>query len=116
MDDPILITDYKVGIHLTNLVASGALLIMTTAHLPHGERVSLEETTRPTHISPGPHPNSHFPQPSPPLASPQGEDQGQMFINISPCDENGKCMGEEYFVEESSELLGKPYYYKVHNV
>jgi len=43
----------------------------------------------------------------------KGEDQGQMFINISPCDENGKCMGEEYFVEESSELLGKPYYYKV---
>ena len=43
----------------------------------------------------------------------QGEDQGQMFVNISPCDESGKCMGEEYFVEDSSELLGKPYHYKV---
>ena len=36
-----------------------------------------------------------------------------MFINISPCDETGKCMGEEYFVEDSTELLGKPYHYKV---
>ena len=36
-----------------------------------------------------------------------------MFINISPCDASGNCMGEEYFVEESSELLGKPYNYKV---
>ena len=43
----------------------------------------------------------------------QGEEQGQMFVNISPCDVDGKTLGDEYFVEDSAELLGKPYSYKV---
>ena len=34
-------------------------------------------------------------------------------MNIAPCDAAGKSLGDEYFVEESVELLGKPYHYKV---
>ena len=43
----------------------------------------------------------------------KGEDQGKLNVMISPCDEKGNSLGEDYFIEESSELLGKPYNYKV---
>ena len=34
-------------------------------------------------------------------------------INVSPCNPNGKALNEEFFVEDPSELLGKPYHFKV---
>lgn len=34
-------------------------------------------------------------------------------INVSPCNPNGKPLNEEFFVEDPSELLGKPYHFKV---
>ena len=43
----------------------------------------------------------------------KGEDQGKLNVMISPCDDKGNSLGEDYFIEDSSELLGKPYNYKV---
>lgn len=43
----------------------------------------------------------------------KGEDQGQLNLHITPCDANGKPLGDDFFVEDPSELLGKPYAFKV---
>ena len=43
----------------------------------------------------------------------QGEEVATTVINVSPCDPNGKPLKEDVFVEDPSELLGKPYHFKV---
>ena len=36
-----------------------------------------------------------------------------MVINVAPCTESGKALDEDMFIEEPSELLGKPFHFKV---
>ena len=43
----------------------------------------------------------------------KGEDQGQLTLNITPCDQKGDSVGEDFYLEDPSELLGKPYAFKV---
>lgn len=43
----------------------------------------------------------------------KGEEVATTVINVSPCNPNGKPLNEEFFVEDPSELLGKPYHFKV---
>ena len=43
----------------------------------------------------------------------QGQDEGSMYVTVSPCLANGQALDEESFIEEPEELLGKPYYFKV---
>jgi hypothetical protein len=34
-------------------------------------------------------------------------------VNVTPCNQSGKSLDEDYFVDDTKELLGKPYHYKV---
>ncbi|XP_046842712.1 kinesin-like protein KIF28P [Xenia sp. Carnegie-2017] len=43
----------------------------------------------------------------------KGGEQASMYVNVTPCNQNGKSLDEDYFVDDSKELLGKPYHYKV---
>ncbi len=43
----------------------------------------------------------------------KGDDQGQLHIAIDPCDTKGNELPEDYFVDDPSELLHKPYSFKV---
>lgn len=43
----------------------------------------------------------------------QGDEEGSLYVSVSPCDAKGKSLDEESFIEEPSELLNKPYYFKV---
>nr|CAB3259099.1 kinesin-like protein KIF28P [Phallusia mammillata] len=43
----------------------------------------------------------------------KGDEEGSLYVSVSPCDGKGKSLDEESFIEDPSELLGKPYYFKV---
>ena len=43
----------------------------------------------------------------------KGQEEGFMEVNITPCTQAGKPLDEEYFVDEPTDLMGKPYYFKV---
>lgn len=43
----------------------------------------------------------------------QGSEQASLYVNVTPCTQNGKSLDEDYFVDDTKELLGKPYHYKV---
>lgn len=43
----------------------------------------------------------------------KGDEQGTLAVNISPCKKNGSPLGEDFYVEEPAELLGKGYGFKV---
>jgi hypothetical protein len=44
----------------------------------------------------------------------KGLEEGFMYVNVTPCEETGKLLDTEYFVDEPSQLLGKPYHFKVY--
>ena len=37
----------------------------------------------------------------------RGSEQGSLSIVLTPCEKNGKPLGEDHFVEDPSELLNK---------
>ncbi|KAH9515666.1 Kinesin-like protein kif28p [Bulinus truncatus] len=43
----------------------------------------------------------------------KGQEEGKLKINIIPCEENGMALDENSFVEDPTELLGKPFYFKI---
>ena len=43
----------------------------------------------------------------------QGSEQASLYVNVTPCTQSGKSLDEDYFVDDTKELLGKPYHYKV---
>ena len=43
----------------------------------------------------------------------KGLEEGHLFVNITPCNQAGRTLDEDSFVDEPSELLGKPYHFKV---
>eukprot|EP00050_Salpingoeca_kvevrii_P021558 m.112316 g.112316 ORF g.112316 m.112316 type:complete len:1027 (-) comp9395_c0_seq1:200-3280(-) len=43
----------------------------------------------------------------------KGEHQGRVAVHVQPCNREGTPLQEDDFVEDPSEWLGKPYYFKV---
>ncbi|RDD47595.1 Kinesin-like protein KIF28P [Trichoplax sp. H2] len=43
----------------------------------------------------------------------KGAEEGFISVSCTPCLANGKPLGDDYFVEEPGDLLGKPYHFKV---
>ena len=43
----------------------------------------------------------------------KGEEQGTLSVAIVPCNKSGGALGEDFYVEEPSELLAHPYAFKV---
>ena len=43
----------------------------------------------------------------------QGQEEGSLYVTVTPCTANGQSLDEDSFIEEPQELLGKPYYFKV---
>nr|XP_054748335.1 kinesin-like protein KIF28 isoform X2 [Lytechinus pictus] len=43
----------------------------------------------------------------------KGAEQGYLIVNVSPCNQTGKTLPDDEFVDDPSELLGKPYHFKV---
>ena len=43
----------------------------------------------------------------------KGQEEGFIYVNVTPCTQAGKALDEDYFVDDSADLLGKPYYFKV---
>ncbi|XP_033626333.1 kinesin-like protein KIF28P isoform X2 [Asterias rubens] len=43
----------------------------------------------------------------------KGKEEGSLIVCIEPCDQKGKSIEEDDFVDEPNELLGKPYHFKV---
>ncbi|XP_071824596.1 kinesin-like protein KIF28 isoform X3 [Apostichopus japonicus] len=44
----------------------------------------------------------------------KGNEEGHLYVNITPCTQQGKPLADEdSFVEDPSELLGKPFHFKV---
>ena len=43
----------------------------------------------------------------------KGQEEGYIYVNVTPCTQAGKALDEDYFVDNSTDLLGKPYYFKV---
>ena len=43
----------------------------------------------------------------------KGLEEGQLFISVAPCHQNGKNLDEDYFVDDPDQLIGKPFYFKV---
>ncbi|XP_022096097.1 kinesin-like protein KIF28P isoform X3 [Acanthaster planci] len=43
----------------------------------------------------------------------KGKEEGSLVVNITPCNQNGQPIGEDEFVDDPNELLGKPYHFKV---
>jgi hypothetical protein len=56
---------------------------------------------------------SHFPPNNQAITDYKGTEQGVMNVLIVPCDAAGTSLGEDNFVEEPQELLGKPFHFKV---
>ncbi|XP_067652315.1 kinesin-like protein KIF28 [Haliotis asinina] len=43
----------------------------------------------------------------------KAQEEGFLYVNVTPCTQSGKPFDEEYFVESPNELLKKPYHFKV---
>ncbi|KAK2149668.1 hypothetical protein LSH36_442g01044 [Paralvinella palmiformis] len=43
----------------------------------------------------------------------KGNEEGSMFVNVTPCTANGKLLDQDYFIDDPHELIGRPYYFKV---
>ncbi|XP_030831067.1 kinesin-like protein KIF28P isoform X3 [Strongylocentrotus purpuratus] len=43
----------------------------------------------------------------------KGNEQGYLVVSIAPCNQAGKALPDDEFVDDPSELLGKPYHIKV---
>lgn len=43
----------------------------------------------------------------------KGSEEGEITVHVTPCSQAGRYKEEEFFVEEPSELIGKPYNFKV---
>lgn len=43
----------------------------------------------------------------------KGNEEGFMYVNVTPCTATGKLLDQDYFVDDPQELLGRPYHFKV---
>ncbi|CAK8695890.1 unnamed protein product [Clavelina lepadiformis] len=43
----------------------------------------------------------------------KGQEEGSLYVTVTPCTANGQSLDEDSFIEEPQELLGKPYYFKI---
>ncbi|KAK3716103.1 hypothetical protein QZH41_019651 [Actinostola sp. cb2023] len=43
----------------------------------------------------------------------KGSEEASLVVNVTPCTQTGKALDEDNFVENPTELLDKPYHYKV---
>lgn len=43
----------------------------------------------------------------------KGQEEGHLKVKLEPCDNKGKPIDEEAFVDDPHELLNKPYHFKV---
>ena len=43
----------------------------------------------------------------------KGQEEGTIYVTVTPCNAQGKPLSEEAFVDDPSELLDKPYNFKV---
>lgn len=43
----------------------------------------------------------------------KGIEEGTLKVHLLPCNSNGRILGEENYVENSKDLLGKAFYFKV---
>ncbi|XP_025115263.1 kinesin-like protein KIF28P isoform X3 [Pomacea canaliculata] len=44
----------------------------------------------------------------------KGQEEGRLYVNITPCNHQGRSLDEDSFVDEPKELLGKPYHFKIY--
>lgn len=42
----------------------------------------------------------------------KGQEEGHVLVHVTPCQKDGKMLEEDAFVDDPSELLGKPYHFK----
>lgn len=43
----------------------------------------------------------------------KGQEEGHVLVHVTPCQKDGKMLEDDAFVDDPSELLGKPYHFKV---
>nr|XP_026689448.1 kinesin-like protein KIF28P isoform X4 [Ciona intestinalis] len=43
----------------------------------------------------------------------KGQEEGMLTVAVTPCLPNGRSLDEESFIEDPSDLLGKPYHFKI---
>lgn len=46
----------------------------------------------------------------------KGLEEGKLMVSIIPCSQSGMMLNEDNFVEDSKDLLGKPFHFKVLSV
>lgn len=47
-----------------------------------------------------------------PVNDHKGSEAGQLSVALVPCNKTGKKLSDDDFVEDTAELLGKPFYFK----
>ena len=45
----------------------------------------------------------------------KGQEEGHVLVHVTPCQKDGKMLEEDAFVDDPTELQGKPYHFKVHS-
>ncbi|XP_064640023.1 kinesin-like protein KIF28 isoform X2 [Lineus longissimus] len=43
----------------------------------------------------------------------KGQEEGSIYVNVTPCTQAGKPQDEDFFIEDPKELLGEAYHFKV---
>lgn len=111
-DDKLTVTDYKVKICwclVPSLHLHGILCSTFTGHSSHCiafycvKRLHRKTVTQ---ISMMLFSDSIF-------CNNQGSEEASLVVNVTPCTQTGKALDEDNFVENPTELLDKPYHYKV---
>ena len=54
-----------------------------------------------------------FEDPNLPINDHKGQESGQISVALVPCNKSGTPLGEDDFVEDATELIGKPFYFKI---
>jgi len=47
------------------------------------------------------------------IADYKGNEKGSLDVQIAPCQQTGRSLGDENYVDEPKDLLDRPYYFKV---
>ena len=47
------------------------------------------------------------------VADYKGQEEGYIVINVAPTTQKGKLLDEDFFVDDPTELLNKPFHFKV---
>jgi hypothetical protein len=43
----------------------------------------------------------------------KGQEEGSIYINVTPCTNGGKPLDEDFFIDDPKDLMGDPYHFKV---